>query len=47
MHLAILSYMPHVYIIEYYYDIDFMDCAGQEEIQKRSKILYESYCDLV
>ena len=32
---------------EYYYDIDFIDCAGQEEIQKRNKLLYESYCHLV
>ena len=32
---------------EYYYDIDFTDCTGQEEIQKRHKLLYESYCHLV
>lgn len=33
--------------VEHYYDIDFINSAGQEEIQKRKKILYENYCHLV
>lgn len=40
----------HIIIItavEYYYDIDFIDCADQVEIQKRNRVLYESYCNLV
>ena len=44
MHGSVLCIL---YITEYHYDMDFMDCAGQEEIQTRNKILYKSYCDLV
>ena len=39
----------HIIIItavEYYYDIDFIDCADQVEIQKE-RVLYESYCNQI
>ena len=36
-----------MFCVEYYYDIDFIDCADQEDVQKRNTILYESYRDLV
>ena len=41
-------YIIHVLYLEYYYDIDFMpQCAGQEVMQTRNKVLYESYRDMV
>ena len=33
--------------VEYNYDINFIDCQGDQTIQKRKEVLYESYCDLV
>lgn len=50
MHGCNVNYACHVCcwdFAEYYYDIDFIFCAGQEEVQERNKILYESYCHLV
>ena len=44
---SVVTYNYLTLSIAFRYDIDFINCEDQMEMQERNKILYESYCNLV